>query len=192
MRTSDELMRQGNDVWRGRLLSALSSYADRWPQELQTIDRFSKFVEGEPDCFERSTIHGHITAAAWLVDPTSELVLLTHHRKLNKWLQLGGHADGDGDTIRVALTEAVEESGIAAIQLVSDDIFDLDIHPIPARGADPEHFHYDVRYAIRAEDTAFTVSEESHDLSWVSINAIHDYTTEPSMMRMAEKWLGRR
>jgi 8-oxo-dGTP pyrophosphatase MutT (NUDIX family) len=115
-------------------------------------------------------------------------VLLTHHRKLGRWLQLGGHADGDEDALRVALREAREESGLD-VAPVSSRLFDVDVHEIPARGPDPVHLHYDLRFAIRAiASEAFRVSDESHALRWVSIDRIRTLTEETSILRMAAKW----
>jgi hypothetical protein len=176
------------DAGRFLLIEALTHYRDRYPEESPTVDRLIDFVRREPACFERSTVEGHITGSAWVVDPEGRRTLLTHHRKLNRWLQLGGHADGDHDVLRVSLTEAREESGIEAFTVLSQDIFDVDIHPIPARGTDPEHLHFDIRYALQAHTTEHIVTEESHDVAWVDVTAIHEYTTEPSMLRMARKW----
>lgn len=171
------------------LLEQLAAYRSQHPDEDAVTQRFMAFVSSEPDCFERSLAIGHITGSAWIVSPDGREILLTHHRKLNRWLQLGGHADGDPDVTAVALKEAREESGLHDFEPVGSGIFDLDIHPIPARGSDPEHLHYDVRYILRAiGDTTFTVSEESHDLRWVPFNEIHTLTTEDSMLRMARKW----
>lgn len=173
---------------RGPLLSALDEYHMRYPEESETVCRFREFVMREPGCFDRSTFEGHITASAWVVDARRTHTLLTHHRKLNKWLQLGGHADGNHDLLVVALTEAREESGIDDVALLFPDIFDLDIHVIPARHADPEHLHYDVRYVVHTGHSRHVVSEESHDLAWVPVLSMSHYTTEESMLRMARKW----
>jgi 8-oxo-dGTP pyrophosphatase MutT (NUDIX family) len=183
-------MNQDTEIDEGRtvLLAALERYRERYPDEAAVIERFADFVRREPGCFQRSTTEGHVTGSAWVVDAAGERTLLTHHRKLDKWLQLGGHADGESDVVAVALMEAREESGIDDLTLVDTEIFDLDIHPIPARGADPEHLHFDVRYVIRAAHTDHVVSDESHDLAWVRVDAIAHYTTEPSMLRMASKW----
>lgn len=152
------------------------------------MTQLRSFIEREPGCFERATREGHITGSAWVVDEDGSSILLTHHRKLNRWLQLGGHADGHVDVWDVALREAQEESGIGDCILLSREIFDIDIHVIPARGDDPEHLHYDVRYLIRAAHRDYTVSYESHDLAWVAVHEIEHYTTEESMLRMARKW----
>ena len=177
------------DQHRRALLELLHSYLLRYPEESATIRQYALFVASEPDCFKRTNRAGHITAATWLVDAKGENVLLTHHRKLNKWLQLGGHADGTGDVLEVALAEAREESGIQQVQILGTEIFDLDIHPIPTMGTVANHLHFDVRFVGQTHETSFVVSAESHDLAWVPIRNLSTYTTEPSMLRMAKKWL---
>src|SRR5207245_6935322 len=109
---------------------AYRPYDDR---EAAMVGRLRRFVTEHADCFERSLQTGHITGSAWVVDIDRSHALLTHHRKLNKWLQLGGHADGDPDILRVALREAREESSLESIRAVSEAIIDIDIHLIPVR-----------------------------------------------------------
>lgn len=170
------------------LLGQLTAYAGAHPDEADTVGRFIRFVESEPDCFHRSLVRGHITGSAWILNADGSEVLLTHHRKLDRWLQLGGHADGDPDVLAVALKEAHEESGLTEFEPVGSGIFDVDIHPIPARAGEPEHFHYDVRYVLRAIGaTAYTVSDESHDLRWVPLGSVKDLTSDDSMLRMVRK-----
>ena len=127
------------------ILRKLEDYLDVYRNESQMIERFIAFVSSNEDCFERALKEGHVTGSAWVVNRDGTRVLLTHHKKLNKWLQLGGHADGDSDVLWVAMREVAEESGIEAVELVGDGIFDVDIHLIPARRDEPEHYHYDVR-----------------------------------------------
>src|SRR6056297_1200916 len=129
------------------LSKALEDYCSTYPDEVTVVDRFRSLLSDRTGCFERSNFQpGHVTGSAWLVDDSGENVLLTHHRKLDAWLQLGGHSDGDPDTAAVARREAEEESGLA-VELVSRDILDVDVHEIPARKSDPAHFHFDVRFA---------------------------------------------
>ena len=154
-----------------------------------TLKQLKEFVKSQENCFERTNLSGHITASCWLVSKDGQRVLLTHHKKLDKWLQPGGHCDGDHDVLRAALKEAREESGIYDWEIVSGEVFDIDIHLIPARKNEPEHFHYDVRFLLRAkEDEQYTVSDESHDLAWVDIEKLEEYTSEESMHRMNSKW----
>jgi 8-oxo-dGTP pyrophosphatase MutT (NUDIX family) len=150
--------------------------------------RFVEFISMNSDCFERRCIPGHITASAWLLNHDATAVLLTHHRKLNRWFQPGGHCDGDSNVLAAALREAIEETGIFEWTLLQEGIFDLDIHSIPARKSDPEHFHYDIRFVFQCNGSEeYTVSEESHDLAWVKLNELEKYTDEESVLRMARK-----
>jgi 8-oxo-dGTP pyrophosphatase MutT (NUDIX family) len=127
------------------------------------------------------------------VNSSGDRVLLTHHKKLNLWLQLGGHADGECDILAVAKKEVEEESGLQDFIEVTCDIFDLDIHAIPERKGIPEHLHYDVRFAFRVTGSeSFIVSDESHALAWVEISRVDEFTRDPSMIRMANKWMKRR
>ena len=187
---------------RSSLLHVLTVYADRYPEERDMVARFRRFVEAEPRCFERSlAAPGHITGSAWIVDPDGDAVLLTHHRKLDIWIQLGGHADGDPDVFAVARREGLEESGLPDLELLDPFAgraagrgtaipYDVDIHTIPGRPLEPEHLHFDVRFAFRSPRREFAVSAESHSLAWVPIANLDDYTSDESVRRMADKWNG--
>ncbi|MEM1436935.1 MAG: NUDIX hydrolase [Pseudomonadota bacterium] len=173
---------------RQRLLSALDSYLERYPEEQPVAERISALVTAHADCFERTCYPGHITGSAWIVNRSATHALLTHHKKLGRWLQLGGHSDGDGDTAAVARREGEEESGLA-LELLMPQVFDIDVHMIPARGVEPAHEHHDLRFLFRADtDRGFTVSEESHALAWVPLDELHRYTDERSVLRLAHKF----
>lgn len=173
---------------RNPLLEKLDAYTafDQAEKRMATV--IERFVHAHPRCFERSLEIGHITGSAWIVDRERTHVLLTHHRKLDRWLQLGGHADGDPDILNVAWREAREESGLEEIKPVSEDIFDTDVHRIPATPKEPTHFHHDVRFLFEADRHApLVISVESKDLAWVPIAKIGDYSVDDSIMRMAYK-----
>ncbi|MEZ5559454.1 MAG: NUDIX hydrolase [Pseudomonadales bacterium] len=173
---------------RDKLIRLLQAYPERYPEEQDVATRFLDFVTAQARCFERDLWAGHVTGSAWLVNRAGTHVLLTHHRKLGRWLQLGGHSDGNPDTLAVAMQEAREESGLAVVPL-SGVVFDLDIHEIPERKGDPAHFHYDVRFALYPSGSEdFTISAESLDLAWVPIADLRDYSDEWSVLRMAQKW----
>lgn len=171
------------------LSNALNDYRKRYPGEVAVVDEFRSLLSSRADGFARDCFNpGHITGSAWLVDDSGDHVLLTHHRKLDAWLQLGGHSDGDPDTAAVAVREAEEESGLA-VELLSREILDIDIHEIPARKSDPAHLHFDVRFAVASRSGRdYLVSDESHDLAWVSVDRLSELTTEESLLRMARKW----
>ncbi|WP_368565008.1 NUDIX hydrolase [Pseudoxanthomonas sp. UTMC 1351] len=173
------------------LAEQLSDYQQRWPQESAIVADFLALLEDTANPFVRERLEGHFTGGVWLVSADGRRTLLTHHRKLGRWLQLGGHADGDTDMGQVALKEAEEESGLPGLAVEADVIFDLDRHWIPERRDVPGHWHYDVRYVVRAgEDENYVISEESLDLAWREIAAIADEPDE-SLSRMARKWLMR-
>lgn len=175
---------------RQRLLDLIGEYAERQPHEQEVVERFVSFVGAHDSCFERDCWAGHITGSAWLVNTAHTHVLITHHRKLGAWFQLGGHSDSESNTLLAAQREAEEESGLP-VRVLDSRIFDLDVHEIPARKSDPAHFHFDVRFAFEAEREDFEVSEESLDLAWVEIADLKAFTDEASMLRMAAKWLER-
>lgn len=164
-------------------------YRQRWPQEAATAEAFLALLADPANPFVRERLDGHFTGSAWLVSGDGRRVLLTHHRKLDRWLQLGGHADGDIDLSLVALKEAEEESGLDGLRVEAGEIFDLDRHWIPERGGVPGHWHYDARYVVRAGDNEdYVVGEESLDLAWREIAPLADDADE-SLGRMARKWL---
>ncbi|MGB3840255.1 MAG: NUDIX hydrolase [Rhodanobacter sp.] len=172
------------------LIQALRRYRDQWQGDADVVAQFEDFAQTHADAFERSNPVAHFTGSAWLVSADGERVLLMHHRKLDRWLQPGGHADGDTDLARVALREAEEETGLAGLH-VDGGIFDVDRHRIPARADEPEHWHYDLRYVVRASaDESFVVNAESHALAWRPVNEVAaDETLDTSLRRMARKWL---
>ena len=179
------------------LRSQLADYAKRYPEHAALADEFSTLLGDPENPFLRSRLAGHFTGSAWLVSADGERILLTHHRKLDRWLQLGGHADGERDLAKVALTEAEEESGLGGLVLEDGVLFDIDKHWIPERRDVPGHWHYDARYVVRALGSeAFVVSEESLALAWrtvaeVAAEAIATPDGDPSLPRMARRWLAR-
>jgi 8-oxo-dGTP pyrophosphatase MutT (NUDIX family) len=173
---------------RDQLLGELARYQPYDAREADMVERLRSFVAGHEACFERTLAAGHVTGSAWVVDRTLEHVLLTHHRKLDKWLQLGGHADGDSDIRRVALREAVEESGLRALVPAHEGIYDVDVHEIPARGSEAAHFHYDVRFAFFADpEHALEISDESHAVAWISLADIETFPIDDSIRRLVAK-----
>jgi 8-oxo-dGTP pyrophosphatase MutT (NUDIX family) len=173
---------------REMLLEELDAYQAADAHEDEMRRRLHDFVTAHPDCFERSLSIGHVTGSAFIVDLGRTHTLLHHHGKLDKWLQLGGHADGEADVLGVALREAREESGLDEFWPITSAIFDVDIHPIPARRAEAEHFHYDIRYLLEADRSQpLVVTAESKAVEWVPLDAVERLTQEESMLRMVRK-----
>lgn len=172
------------------LIAGLAAYAASRPARADIANCFIEFARRHPECRERSLQVGHFTASAFLVSIDGSRALLTHHAKLGRWLQPGGHLDGENDLAEAALREASEESGLPGL-VVEREILDLDRHWIPAREADPGHWHYDVCFLVRATGSEeFEVSHESLALAWRSVEELAtDPVIDASLARMAQEWL---
>lgn len=165
----------------------LEDYRAAHHDEHEVADRFLSFIDAHPDVLHRTCLPGHVTASCWILSADGEQCLLTHHRKLGKWLQLGGHVDGEPEIWRAALREAQEESGMTRFELEPVPL-DIDIHEIPARGEEPAHLHHDVRFLMRAGAGQDIVrSEESLDLRWFPTDAVPRVTSEESVLRILRK-----
>ena len=159
-------------------------------------DSVRTFISGEPRPWNRATVAGHLTASAWALDRTGTHTALIHHRKLDRWLQPGGHIDDTDASWRAAAQrELAEETGLTRFiaQPGDEALFDVDVHPIPARKDEPAHPHYDLRYLFVAEvdataDRSLTLNaDEAHDCRWFALTDLaNDPTMEPSMRRMIE------
>ena len=162
------------------------------------LARIRHLVESAPDCFQRTCRPGHITGSAWVLSHDRTKCLLLHHRKLDRWLQPGGHADGQTEIQQVALREAEEESGLTQLALLGDcqDLvpLDIDVHKIPARFdaasnmTEDAHEHHDIRFLVAAgANQELVLSEESHDLRWFTNQEVLQVTQEESVLRMMRK-----
>ncbi len=174
---------------REELVFALDHYATTYAKEAAFAPRFVSLLNNFPGCFHRELLSGHITGSAWVVSESNEEVLLLHHKKLDRWLQPGGHADGEDDVLKVAAKELEEETGLSSYAWVSENIFDIDIHVIPARQTERAHFHFDIRFMARAKlSTPLSVSDESRALQWFPLKSItNEAGFEESILRMVNK-----
>ena len=165
----------------------LREYITRYPEEINAIDVMYFFKNS--GSIRENDFKGHFTGSAWVLNPLKDHVLMTHHRKLDMWLQLGGHSNGENDLFKVALREAKEESGIQEIRGLSNNIFDLDIHTIPQQIDQPSHKHYDIRFLFEADpkETDIIISEESHDVDWIPLDKVLTFNSENSIKRMVRK-----
>jgi len=181
------------------LLNLLERYASQYPDEVTVVEKVTRLVHACLDCFERQCRPGHITGSAWVLSHDRTQCLLVHHRKLNRWLQPGGHADGQANIEGVALREAREESGLQYLKIETRDgalvPLDIDVHKIPAhldkttqKVLEEAHEHHDIRFLLVAADgQKLVLSNESHDLRWFSREELLNITDEESVLRMQRK-----
>jgi 8-oxo-dGTP pyrophosphatase MutT (NUDIX family) len=198
-------------------LDQLRTYAPSDEAEAAHRERMIDLLTTAPDPFSRAHFApGHFTASCYIVDGAGRL-LLHHHRRLDRWLQMGGHVEAGESTALAALREGAEESGLRDLTLVSvmlsradgeasqdatashseilrfaqDDagIFDLDIHGIPAAKGEPDHDHFDVRYLARtASPHAITIDRaESNELAWVTLERAAELMHGPESHRVLRK-----
>jgi 8-oxo-dGTP pyrophosphatase MutT (NUDIX family) len=171
-------------------LALMREYHTDWPGEAEYLQQTIAFVERTPFFWRRSTLEGHLTGSAWVLAPDGAAALLIHHAKLDRWLQPGGHADDtDEDLAATARREAQEECGLSGLRLHSPAIFDLDVHEIPARGHEPAHLHYDLRFLFfaPAESELLRNQLEIKDMAWHSLVSLCGDSTPLSLRRMAQK-----
>ncbi len=140
------------------------------PDLKETGARITGFGEEHSDWLYRTCLKGHLTGSGFVVSPSTRSVLLIHHKKLDRWLQPGGHADGDANLARVAAREVAEETGVTDLGLVWPPI-DLDIHTVPEHGGEPEHDHLDVRFLFIADgELEIEGNHEVNSVKWFSID----------------------
>ncbi len=172
------------------------NYKNRLVEEQKAAEKMLSFLDNCKEPFSRKTTEGitdgHFTASAFLLNTNKTKFLLMHHRKLGKWLQLGGHCDGNNNLLAVAIKEAKEESGILDIEPIFTEIYDIDIHWIPANVKEPGHYHYDVRFLLKTVyNDSFIKNHEAHELRWFAFNlrlASGKIILEDSVIRMVEKF----
>ena len=147
------------------------------------VDRALDLVRSSDPTDRNRFDPGHFTASGFVVSPDGSSLLLIHHRRLDRWLQPGGHIDpGDTSPIAAAVREVAEETGVA-VEPILPDLIDLDIHPIPPRAPEPAHEHFDLRFAFRALGETLVADDEVHDAIWVSWDELGKYDVDDSMTR---------
>jgi 8-oxo-dGTP pyrophosphatase MutT (NUDIX family) len=178
------------------LHDALAAYTPSAPDEQSFKAAMVALLAGEPRALWRDAFSpGHFTGSALVCSRGRGKVLLMRHQHLHRWMQFGGHADGEPDLARVALREASEESGFAERAFTPrPGILDVDIHPIPAnpRKGEPAHRHFDVRYLLDLDDgLPLPPNPEGLALRWLSLDEAAALTAgETGLVRMLEKLKG--
>lgn len=173
---------------REQTLQLLDKHQPCDTHEARMLEDIKQFVQRYDDFHSRGQLAGHLTGSAWIVDEDRTHALLTYHGKFDCWVQLGGHVEDDADMLSASWREAREESGLVEVHPLSNSIFDVDVHAIPANPKEPAHFHYDIRFLFAADRSLpLVVSSESKDLAWVELDKIAELTSEESVLRMVRK-----
>jgi len=174
---------------RAALKTALERYRPLDPGEAKHRERMLALADAAGDPFRRDHFApGHFTASAFILSPARDALLLVHHAKLGRWLQPGGHFEpSDADPLAAARREALEEVGLADLAREVEGPFDVDVHAIPAFGAEPAHEHFDLRFLLRAAGEAHVRSEESRDSRWFPLGELEASGFDASVLRAVRK-----
>jgi 8-oxo-dGTP pyrophosphatase MutT (NUDIX family) len=167
----------------------IGAYAPSDEREREHQAAFLHLLRGTQQPYSRDQfVPGHVTASCFIIDPEGRL-LLHHHRRLNRWLQMGGHLEPGEDPVAAALREGREESGLEDLRIISDGIADLDVHRIPAGRGEPEHRHYDVRYIARTNsaDSIAADARESNQLMWFDLDRAAALMQGEESLRVIQK-----
>lgn len=172
------------------LLDLLLPFEPSDDDEASHVGALRELLRAAASPFSRSHFEpGHVTASAFIVDAPSRRLLLHHHRRLDRWLQMGGHIDAGESVVDAALREAREESGLIELAFPSRQPFDIDVHAIPAGKGEPPHLHFDVRFVVRAAepDAIRIATEESRDLRWFTLHDAEAAMKSPESARAIAK-----
>ena len=178
------------------LMDKMLAYHAGTPEEEAARVRILGHLRSGGALFDRHRWNGHLTGSAFLLDSAGARLLLIHHRKLDRWLQPGGHGEiSEIDPLAVAMREATEETGVTGLTIFPGypDPFDLDVHTIPARPDEPAHEHLDIRYVLAVpEDAVIRVDlAEVRAARWFSLEEAAGLP-DVSVARVARKLLGTR
>lgn len=185
-------MTSGGVPRRPTLRELLLAYAPDDERERGFVERMLALLEHDDDPFARATFApGHFTASAFVLSPACDELFLIHHKKLGIWVQPGGHVEpSDPDLLAAARREVAEEVGLldAELALGVEGLFDVDIHPIPARRDEPAHEHFDVRFVFRAPSReAVQATDEVKAGRWLPLEGVMSVDTDESVARAVRK-----
>jgi 8-oxo-dGTP pyrophosphatase MutT (NUDIX family) len=176
---------------RSQLRDLLALHRARDADERGHLARMVALLDASGDPFTRNHFDpGHFTASAFVIAPEGGALLLIQHPKLGRWLQPGGHVETqDADLLAAARREVAEEIGLSDLPLATDDVFDLDVHRIPALGGEPPHEHFDVRFAFHASERELRLGQatEAKVARWFSFAEIEAGASDASVVRAARK-----
>jgi 8-oxo-dGTP pyrophosphatase MutT (NUDIX family) len=174
---------------RAALEALLRAHAPYDLDEQQHLEQMLGLLTMSGDPFSRGHFEpGHFTASGFVLSPDGEQLLVIHHRKLDRWLQPGGHFEpGDDDLIAATRRELREEVGLEDLPLQVAGIFDLDVHQIPAHRDEPAHRHFDVRLLFRAPRLELRATSEVKAARFVPLTEIDAAQSDRSVMRAVDK-----
>lgn len=180
------------DRRRAHLRAMLDGFSPFDEREAEHLRRMRKLIAAAGDPFSRAHFDpGHFTASSFVLCPHRQSLLLILHGKLHRWLQPGGHVDRvDADIEAAARREVLEEVGLGEVTLERPGVFDVDIHPIAARGGEPGHEHFDVRFLYRAAHMSVAAASDARQVRWMPLDQVNGELSDESVLRAVRKLRG--
>jgi len=169
------------------LIDEINDYQPDCEEEKKEKENFLLFLKRNPDCLSRACLNGQVSSSAWIVNKTHDRYLMCYHRIYDSWSWIGGHADNESDTLKVAIKESQEETGIKNFKVLDDKIFSLECLCVLGhykRGQFvSSHLHYNVTYLLEADDLDSLIikEDENKGLKW--------FTREEVLTRPSEPWM---
>ena len=170
---------------KSELFTLLERYHLAFEEEKNNTNALIAFLHLTPAnaLYTRNNFIGHITASAFIVDPAQSALLFLHHKKLNRWLQPGGHVDeSDQSLAEAAWREAFEETGLGRDEMQLQDLHgtsglnDIDSHNIPANATknEPAHVHHDLRFLFTCNQPGLlnVNTTEANGFKWVPLTTL--------------------
>jgi len=170
---------------RTKLTEEIRQYKPYNEQEAKDQSLLLELLGQVPDLFYRANLSNHMTASAWVVNPSFTHILMAYHRIYDSWAWLGGHADGEEDLLKVAIREVQEESGIHQVVPVLTDLFSLEILTVDGHEKNgsyvPSHLHLNITYLLMADDkeTPHSKPDENKAVAWFPIETVIEQSSEP-------------
>ena len=167
------------------IYQAIKDYVPYNVQEEKDKQNILSFLQNYDDIFYRTNLIAHMTASAWVVNEKMDKVLMAYHRLYDSWAWLGGHCDGDEDTLAVAIKEVKEEAGIEHVKAVSEDIFSLEVLSVDGHMKKgeyvPTHLHLNVTYLLQADenDVVHIKEDENTNVAWFNLDEALEKVSEP-------------
>lgn len=155
--------------------------------EQETTDKvlMLSWLEHNDDAFSRENAIAHVTVSGWVVNKDRSKVLMVYHNIYDSWSWLGGHADGETDLLSVAVKEVKEESGLAEVHPVSEDIMSLEVLTVDGHEKKgryvSSHLHMNVTFFLEADsESALSIkADENSDVAWFTPEEALEKSTEP-------------
>lgn len=170
------------------VLALLDAHQAADVRERGFVQRMRELARASAPFSRQSFTPGHFTASAFVLSPERDALLLIFHKKLSLWLQPGGHVEETDRTILdAARREVLEEVGLEDFEEALSPLFDVDIHDIPARKAEPAHQHFDLRFLFVSKTRAARETDEIGGMRWVPLQDLSTVTTDESVLRAARK-----